>query len=96
MADSQDLLTAVHHPMRRSILRVMLAQDEPLSPVQISKRLAVSLSNLSYHIRVLNELDVLRLEDTQPVRGSLMHLYRLPAEVKKSKLVRDALAMDES
>jgi DNA-binding transcriptional ArsR family regulator len=69
-----DLLIALRHPLRRKILRTMAEQD-PISPRQISDELREPLSNVSYHVRVLADCQVITLVDTAPVRGSMQHFY---------------------
>jgi DNA-binding transcriptional ArsR family regulator len=69
-----DLLIALRHPLRRQILRTMADQD-PISPRQISDELREPLSNVSYHVRVLADCGAVTLVDTAPVRGSMQHFY---------------------
>jgi DNA-binding transcriptional ArsR family regulator len=69
-----DLLIALRHPLRRQILRTMADQD-PISPRQISDELREPLSNVSYHVRVLADCSAITLVDTAPVRGSMQHFY---------------------
>jgi DNA-binding transcriptional ArsR family regulator len=69
-----ELLIALRHPLRRQILRVMADQD-PISPRQISDELRQPLSNVSYHVRVLADTGAVALVDTAPVRGSMQHFY---------------------
>ena len=69
-----DLLIALRHPLRRQILRTMAEQD-PISPRQISDELREPLSNVSYHVRVLADCNAVTLVDTAPVRGSMQHFY---------------------
>jgi DNA-binding transcriptional ArsR family regulator len=77
MTDEADdhLLSALNHPLRRQILRKLLAQN-PISPRQISEELHAPLSNVSYHVRVLADCGAVVLVDTEPARGSIRHLYR--------------------
>jgi DNA-binding transcriptional ArsR family regulator len=70
----QKLLVALGHPTRRQILREMDGRP-PTSPRQISERLEETLSNVSYHFRVLADSGVLELISTRPVRGSTQHFY---------------------
>lgn len=72
--DDNELLIALRHPLRRDILRAMVAQD-PISPRQISDALRRPLSNVSYHVRVLADCNAVALVDTAPVRGSMQHFY---------------------
>jgi DNA-binding transcriptional ArsR family regulator len=72
--DDNELLIALRHPLRREILRAMAEQD-PISPRQISDELHQPLSNVSYHVRVLADCNAVALVDTAPVRGSMQHFY---------------------
>jgi DNA-binding transcriptional ArsR family regulator len=72
--DDNELLIALRHPLRRQILRKMAEQD-PISPRQISDELREPLSNVSYHVRVLADCGAVTLVDTAPVRGSMQHFY---------------------
>ncbi len=91
MADRQRLLVGLKHRLRRRILELMLAQREAMSPSQIATALGLPLSNVSYHVRVLAELGMLRLEGIEPVGGPLRHLYRPAAEVEADAWVRETL-----
>jgi DNA-binding transcriptional ArsR family regulator len=71
-----DLLVALRHPLRRQILQRM-AQDEPISPRELSDALDQPLSNVSYHVRVLDECGTVSLVEEKPVRGSMQHFYRV-------------------
>lgn len=51
-SDDNDLLVALRHPLRRQILQAM-ADGEAVSPLELSLELRQSLSNVSYHVRVL-------------------------------------------
>ena len=46
------------------------------SPSEIADALAEPLGNVSYHVRILRELDCLELVRTEPRRGALEHFYR--------------------
>lgn len=85
------LLPALNHPIRRRILRALLATDDAISPKDLSDLLAEPLSNISYHTRCLEKLGVLQLEDTEPVRGSVKHFFRPTAEIEASSWVKETL-----
>ena len=78
-APTQSLLVALGHPTRRQILREMHG-GPPTSPRQVSDQLGETLSNVSYHFRVLAESGVLELVSTRPVRGSTQHFYDVSIE----------------
>lgn len=73
-SDHNDLLVALRHPLRRDILRKM-AEEEPISPRELSSVLDQPLSNVSYHVRVLAECSAVTLVSTKAVRGSVQHFY---------------------
>jgi DNA-binding transcriptional ArsR family regulator len=71
---TQNLIVALGHPTRRQILREMNG-GPPSSPRQVSEKLDETLSNVSYHFRVLAESGAIELVSTRPVRGSTQHFY---------------------
>jgi DNA-binding transcriptional ArsR family regulator len=73
--NTQDLLAALRHPLRRRILRA-IEPGEEISPRELSRDLDQKLSKVSYHVRVLAECGVLKLTRTTQVRGSTQHFYR--------------------
>lgn len=93
MVDRQGLLAGLKHPLRRRILELMLARSEAISPSEMATDLGMPLSNVSYHVRVLAGLGMLRLEGIEPVGGPLKHLYRPTAEVEGDAWVRETLGM---
>lgn len=78
-SDTNNLLVALRHPLRRRILHV-LAGEEPRSPRELADGLDEPLSNVSYHVRVLAECGAARLVRTKQVRGSTQHFYRSSVE----------------
>ncbi len=73
--NEENLLIALRHPLRRTILRAM-ADDKPVSPRELSDALQQPLSNVSYHVRVLVNCEAVTLVRTKPTRGSIQHFYR--------------------
>ena len=72
-----DLISAIDHPLRRQILRLMHSSNDPLSPTQIEGKVALGnkLSNVSYHVTVLARYHVIALVGRRQVRGALEHFY---------------------
>jgi DNA-binding transcriptional ArsR family regulator len=68
------LVRALGHPLRVQILRLL--SEGPSSPKQMSDSLGEALSNVSYHTKVLLELDCIELVKTRPARGAVEHIYR--------------------
>lgn len=75
------LFKALGHPLRRRVLELILKEEE-LSPVEASRRLDEPLSNVSYHVRVLDETGAVELVQTLPRRGSTEHFYSATQTVK--------------
>jgi hypothetical protein len=73
-AADENLVKALSHPLRWQILRMI--NEGTSTPAGIARRLGVRTENVSYHVRVLNELGVIELVGTTPVRGALEHHYR--------------------
>lgn len=73
-SDTHNLLVALRHPLRRQILKAI--GDGESSPKDLAAQLEWPLSNVSYHVRVLINCDVLELTRTKQVRGSMQHFYR--------------------
>ena len=88
---TQNLFVALGHPTRRRILREMDG-GPPASPRELTERLDDTLSNVSYHFRVLAEAGVLKLVSTRPVRGSTQHFYGMEIDADWAKAV---LELDE-
>jgi DNA-binding transcriptional ArsR family regulator len=66
---------ALSHRLRRRILK-RLSEHGVASPSELADALGEPLGNVSYHVRVLRELDCLELVRTEPRRGALEHFYR--------------------
>ena len=88
---TQNLFVALGHPTRRQILREMDG-GPPASPRELTERLDDTLSNVSYHFRVLAEAGVIKLISTRPVRGSTQHFYGMEIDAAWAKAV---LELDE-
>lgn len=71
--DDPRLIKALSHPMRTRILGLL---DERIaSPRELSEELGVPLQNVSYHVRELAKLRLVKLVRTRQRRGALEHLY---------------------
>jgi DNA-binding transcriptional ArsR family regulator len=67
-------LKALAHPMRIRILAIL--DERQASPVQLSDMLDESLGVVSYHVRTLLNLGLLKLVATHQRRGATEHVYR--------------------
>jgi DNA-binding transcriptional ArsR family regulator len=87
------LIHALNHPARRQILRQLSGQEAEKSPSEMAEAATFSLSGISFHARVLCELQVTRCTRTQPVRGALEHFYA--SNVADNELVSAILVETE-
>jgi DNA-binding transcriptional ArsR family regulator len=76
------LVKALAHPLRVSILSAL--EHRVASPSELAEELDVPLPNLSYHIRMLVQLDLLKLVKTRPRRGAIEHYYQAKGPVAVS------------
>jgi DNA-binding transcriptional ArsR family regulator len=68
------LVKALNHPVRAKALTIL--SDRIASPKEISEEIDVPLSNVSYHVRVLDELGLVEIMEEESVRGSVAHFYK--------------------
>jgi DNA-binding transcriptional ArsR family regulator len=70
----QRVIKALAHPLRENILAIL--NERVASPNELAKGLGEGLSQVSYHVKVLNECECLELVKTEPRRGAVEHYYR--------------------
>lgn len=75
----QRVVKALGHPLRVEILAIL--NDRMASPNELSKELEEGLSQVSYHVKVLRDLDMVEMVKTEPRRGAVEHYYRASEEV---------------
>jgi DNA-binding transcriptional ArsR family regulator len=68
------IMKALAHPLRQQIL--MALNQRIASPSELAEELGEPLGNVSYHVRMLVDLDCIELVSTTPRRGALEHHYR--------------------
>lgn len=73
------LVKALAHPLRVSIMQEL--RERVASPSELADTLDVPLPNLSYHVRMLVQLDLLKLVRTRPRRGAIEHYYQANGDV---------------
>jgi hypothetical protein len=64
-----NLIWVVAHPVRRRILRVIAAGDEPLSPALVGDELGVPAATVAYHANILRRFGAVEPVGEGPVRG---------------------------
>ena len=70
----EDLVKALNHPVRVKALAIL--SERVASPTEISAEIGVPLSHVSYHVRVLDELEMIEIVGEEPVRGAVKHYYK--------------------
>ncbi len=70
----QRLIKAMSHPLRAKILAYM--NECEWSPNGLSEELGEPLSNVSYHVKVLRDFELIELTREEPRRGAVEHFYR--------------------
>jgi DNA-binding transcriptional ArsR family regulator len=68
------LVKALNHPVRVKALTILT--ERIASPKEISEEIEIPLSNVSYHVRVLDELGLVEIMEEESVRGSVAHFYK--------------------
>ena len=71
---NQKLLKAMAHPMRVQILDLM--NEREWSPRELQIELDEGLSQVSYHVKVLRDFELIEGTKTEPRRGAVEHYYR--------------------
>jgi DNA-binding transcriptional ArsR family regulator len=73
-AVDQRLMKALTHLVRVQCLSLLV--DGEWSPNKLHKELGVGLSQISYHIKVLKDFELIEETRTEPRRGAVEHFYR--------------------
>jgi DNA-binding transcriptional ArsR family regulator len=74
MIDDPRYVKAMSHPLRVRILAMLTERDA--SPIELSEWLGATLGTVSYHVRTLERLGVIKLVRRRQVRGAIQHFYR--------------------
>jgi DNA-binding transcriptional ArsR family regulator len=86
--DATRMAKAMAHPLRAKILS-HLNDHGTASPADLSRVLDEPIGNVSYHVRMLLDLDCVELVDTRQRRGAIEHFYRA---TRRAMLDNDAWA----
>jgi DNA-binding transcriptional ArsR family regulator len=68
------IVKGLAHPLRISILEILM--DREASPSQLADELNAPLGNVSYHVRILDNLGLIKLTRKKPRRGAIEHYYK--------------------
>jgi len=97
---NQDLVKSLAHELRAEILAIL--NERMASPNELAKELDEGLSQVSYHVKVLKDYNVIRLVKTEPRRGAVEHYYRATSRAyltdrdwhELPKTAREAMSAD--
>jgi hypothetical protein len=68
------LAAIVAHPTRARAFTILT--ERTASPVEIAQEIGRDVGHVGYHVRKLQQLDLIELVDERPVRGAVEHFYR--------------------
>jgi DNA-binding transcriptional ArsR family regulator len=68
------LAAIVAHPTRARCFSILA--ERTASPVEIAQQIGKDVGHVGYHVRKLQELNLIELVDERPVRGAVEHFYR--------------------
>lgn len=92
----QRLVKAIAHPLRVEILEAFVAEGD-LSPVLIARKLGQPIGNVSYHVNVLKDCEVIELVSTRQRRGALEHFFRPAPSVQSFvEMARTAFGVEKT
>jgi DNA-binding transcriptional ArsR family regulator len=87
------LATIVAHPTRVRAFSILA--ERIASPVEIAQEIGKDVGHVGYHVRKLQELNLIELVDERPVRGAVEHFYRAIARPIFDENEFAALSMEE-
>src|SRR5690349_20329496 len=70
----QRLMKALSHPLRVQVLDLLNSRE--WSPRELEAELGEGLSQVSYHVKVLKDFELIEMTRTEPRRGAVEHFYR--------------------
>lgn len=77
------MVKALAHPLRLRIIEAL--ENRSASPSELSQELDAPIGNVSYHVRRLEALGVLKLVDTAQRRGAVEHYFQLETRPRISE-----------
>jgi DNA-binding transcriptional ArsR family regulator len=72
------VIKALTHPLRVQILHSL--EDRVASPSELAEEIDAPLGNVSYHVRQLHALGLIKLVKKTPRRGAIEHHYKAVAQ----------------
>lgn len=92
-----DLISAIDHPRRRRILRMLHDRGEPCNPIEIALKVEGPLGLIAYHVRVLRELGAVERVSEEPDQESIEHFYesRIEGDSSIEAMLEEAREKDD-
>ncbi len=87
------LATIVAHPTRARAFSILA--ERTASPVEIAQEIGKDVGHVGYHVRKLQELNLIELVDERPVRGAVEHFYRAIARPIVNETEFAQMSMDD-
>jgi DNA-binding transcriptional ArsR family regulator len=87
------LAAVLSHPIRSRCLTILT--ERTASPNEIATSIGEDVGNVSYHVRVLQRLEMIELVDERKVRGAIEHFYRAVTRTLLSDEEIASLSLDE-
>jgi DNA-binding transcriptional ArsR family regulator len=81
------LAAIVAHPTR--VRCFVILAERTASPVEIAQEIGKDVGHVGYHVRKLQQLNLIELVDERPVRGAVEHFYRA---IERPVLLEDEFA----
>ena len=88
------VIKALTHPLRVQILRAL--EERVASPSELAEDLGAPLGNVSYHVRQLHSLGLIKLVRKTPRRGAIEHHYEALAQAPIEELVLDDRGFEDA
>ncbi|PWN01392.1 ArsR family transcriptional regulator [Nocardioides silvaticus] len=83
-------LRATAHPLRLRMLSLLTSSA--MSAAEVARELGITHANASYHLRQLQEADLLVVEGEERIRGGVAKRYRHPFDRPESRWSDDDVA----
>lgn len=74
--NTREKQNAFMNPARQDILRLLQLAGRPMTPKELSDKMGISASSVTFHIKKLVELGVVALDHTEKIRGITARYYR--------------------
>jgi DNA-binding transcriptional ArsR family regulator len=87
------LVKVASHPVKVRALTVLT--ERSASPKEIADQLGIPIGQVSYHVRVLEQMGMIELIGTRQVRGAVEHFYKAVRRPRFEEQEWAALSLEE-